>query len=291
MREYYPDFLNFIDEALKLAKKIPKYFSKYSNRIYCNHQKLCILVLMQKLKTTSRGIISWLRSSSEARLHLGLHRVPVHTTILRFAKEVSHIMGSLLGIRKATTVAVDGTGFEMESKSYYYRTAWNQEKNKRKNFLKLSIAADTKKQIILTYKIRRKLRHDTIDFKNLLKQINVDYVVADKGYDSRSNREFVLYTLKAIPFIPYRKFSSVYKFSGGARLRFDEKIYHQRSKVETIFSVIKKKYGSVVRSRSFVTQKAEIISKLIAYNIDRMSIFIWRIAPQPNLETFKYLNS
>jgi len=36
-------------------------------------------------------------------------------------------MGRLLSIRKATTVAVDGTGFEMESKSYYYRTAWNQD--------------------------------------------------------------------------------------------------------------------------------------------------------------------
>jgi len=32
MREYYPDFLNFIDEALKLAKKLPRYFSKYSTK-------------------------------------------------------------------------------------------------------------------------------------------------------------------------------------------------------------------------------------------------------------------
>jgi hypothetical protein len=150
MREYYPDFLKFIDEALDSAKKIPRYFSKFSNRIYCNHQKLCILVLMQKLKTTGRGVISWLRSNSEARLHIGLSRVPVHTTILRFAKKVSHVLGKLLGIRQAITAAVDGTGFELESQSYYYRTAWNNEKNRRKNFLKLSLAVDTSKQLILT---------------------------------------------------------------------------------------------------------------------------------------------
>ncbi len=286
MREYYPDFLKFIDDALKLAKKIPRYFSKYSNKIYCNHQKFAILILMQKLKKTSRGIVSWLRSNSEARLLLGLHRIPVHTTILRFAKKVNHIIGIVLGIRQANTVAVDGTGFELESKSYYYRTAWNAESKKRKNFLKLSIAVDTDKQTILTYKIRRKLRNDTIDFKNLLKDLNVDYVLADKGYDSKSNRDFVIYSLGALPIIPYRSISSVYKFSGGTRLRFDEKRYHQRSKVETVFSVIKRKYGSVIRSRSFVTQKVELISKLIAYNIDRMSILWFRIAPQLKKQIF-----
>lgn len=288
MREYYPDFLKFIDDALNLAKKIPKYFSKYSNRIYCNHQKFAIIILMQKLKKTSRGIVSWLRSNSEARLILGLSRVPVHTTILRFAKQVNHIIGVVLGVREAKNVAVDGTGFELESKSYYYRTVWNNEKKKSKEFLKLSIAVDTDKQIVLTYKIRRKRRNDTIDFKNLLENLKVDYVLADKGYDSKSNREFVLYTLKAIPLIPYRSISSVYKFRGGARLKFDEKKYHQRSKVETIFSVIKRKYGSVIRSRSFATQKVEVISKLIAYNIDRMSIFWIRIAPQLKNKIFIY---
>ncbi|MBI2499440.1 hypothetical protein HYV88_04325 [Candidatus Woesearchaeota archaeon] len=33
--------------------------------------------------------------------------------------------------------------------------------------------------------------------------------------------------------------------------------------------VIKRKYGSVLRCRSFATQKAELISKLITYNLDR----------------------
>src|SRR3989344_5141475 len=41
-------------EALRLAKSIPRYFSKFSNKIYCNHQKLAIYVLMQKLKLTYR---------------------------------------------------------------------------------------------------------------------------------------------------------------------------------------------------------------------------------------------
>ena len=38
MIKEYCDYLKFVDDALDLARKIPKYFSKFSNRIYCNHQ-------------------------------------------------------------------------------------------------------------------------------------------------------------------------------------------------------------------------------------------------------------
>lgn len=268
--EEYDDYLKFIDEALALAKAIPRYFSKYSNRIYCNHQKLVIYVLMQKLKTTYRGIVSWLRANETIRLCLGLFRIPVHTTMIRFTPKIGNYLDLLLGIRHATTVAVDATGFELESKSYYYRTVWNSDKpQKTKRYMKLSIAIDARKQMIMTYALRRKFRHDTLDFTQLLKELNVDYVVADKGYDSKKNRQFVIQRLHAIPIIPYRKKSPIYRFPGGKRLRFDERIYHQRSKVETVFSVMKRKYGSVLRARSYGAQKVELISKLIAYNIDR----------------------
>ena len=112
---------------------------------------------MQKLKTTTRGILSILNASSDMRMHLGLSKVPVHTTIVRFAQKIKKKISKLLGIRKADTVAVDATGFELESKSYYYRTVWNSGRRKKiKNFMKLSTAVDTSKQIILTYKIKNK---------------------------------------------------------------------------------------------------------------------------------------
>mgnify|MGYP001576614670 CR=1 FL=1 len=273
MADKYDDYLKFIDDALELAKAIPRYFSKFSNKIYCNHQKLAIYVLMQKFKTTTRGIVSMLRASSDMRLMLGLNRVPVHTTIVRFAARIKKIIGKLLGIRQATTVALDASGFELEAKSFYYRNIDIKHKNyqsKTKQYMKLSIAIDADKQLILTHKIRKKLRNDTIDFRPLLEKLKVKYVLADKGYDSKANRLFVLCKLKAIPNIPYRRCSGITKLRGRNRaIFFDGKTYHQRSKVETVFSVIKRKYGSILRSRSFATQKVELISKLIAYNLDR----------------------
>ncbi len=269
MVDEYDNYLNFIDSALELAKKIPRYFSKYSNKIYCNHQKLAIYVLMQKLRFTSREIVAFLRYNSDARLHLGLTRVPVHTTILRFAKKISKIIHAVLGIRTANNVAVDASGFDLDSKSFYYRTKWNSERKwKTKQHLKLSICIDTDNQKILTYRIRKKVRNDTIDFKYLLKKLHIKQVFADKGYDSKSNRQFVINKLKAMPVIPKRNYKDFYGYIKGKR-KISGKDYHQRSKVETVFSVLKRKYGSIVRGRSYVTQQVEVISKMIAYNVDR----------------------
>ena len=121
MAKEYSDYLKFIDDALFMAKSIPRHFSKFSNKIYCNHQKFAIYVLMQKFKTTTRGIVSILRASSDMRLHLGLTRIPVHSTIVRFVKRIRKYIHKVLDIRQAHTVAIDATGFELESKSYYYR--------------------------------------------------------------------------------------------------------------------------------------------------------------------------
>lgn len=265
----YEDYLKFVSEALEIAKKIPRYFSKFSNKIYCNHQKLTIYVLMQKLKLTTRGIVSFLRSNPTLCLHFGLPRIPVHTTIVRFVKKIKNIIGLVLDIRQSPSVAIDGTGFELETKSYYYRTIWNSdEKQKTKRYMKLSMTIDTDKQLILTYKIRRKFRHDNIDFKKLLKDIVCKQVVADKGYDSRSNRRYVINKLKAIPIIPVRWHTNFYGYLKKNK-KIDGKNYHQRSKVETVFSVIKRKYGSILRCKSYTTQQVELISKLITYNLDR----------------------
>ena len=275
------NYLSFIDEATKLCENIPRYSSKFSNKIFCNHQKIILLVLKQKLNATYRSLIEWIKVAEDVRLMLGLNRIPNHTTLVKFAKKIkTSLLDLLLPYRKAKAVAVDATGFELESKSYYYRNIDKSLFNHRrrtKRFMKLSLSADAGRQLILWYKIRKGPRNDNIDFKNILHGVHAKYVLADKGYSSRKNRDFVIYKLKAKPVIPKKKNESSYKFRGNSKLVFDENIYHQRSKVETIFSVIKRKYGSCLRARSFDLQKKEVIFKLVAYNLDRLSKIIFQI--------------
>lgn len=261
--------LSFIEMAKGITNKLPRYNSKFSNRIYDNHQKIVIIVFKQKLKLTYRGVIEFLEISEEARKMIGLKKIPDHSTLIKFIKRISaSLLDSLLSMKEAEIVAVDSTGFETESMSYYYRKIHNAIKPRR-HYAKLSIAIDAKKQLVLSEKIRRGPRNDNIDFKSLLKNLSAKFIVADKGYDSKENRYFVLRKLKAYPHIPRRITSGATYERAGVKLKFNEGIYHQRSKVESVFSAIKRKYGSIIRAKSFESKKKEIICKLIAYNVDR----------------------
>lgn len=231
MKENYSEYLKFVDKALEFCKEIPRYFSKFSNKIFCNHQKIILLVLKQKLRTTYRDLIEILKMSDIA-LHI---------------------------------------------------------RQKTKRFMKLTIAADTDSQLIMTYALRRDYKKCNEEFRKLLSNLDIDYALADKGYDSKQNRQFVINKLKAIPIIPMRWHMDHYGYIN-QRKKIDGKHYHQRSKVETVFSVIKKKYGSCLKARSFSAQKTESICKLIAYNIDRLvkSLLLLRVSAQPLSETFIY---
>jgi len=263
-------YLKFIEQALELAKDIPKYFSKYSNKIFCNKQKIILLVLKQKLRTTYRGLIEILKTTEALVSAIDLKRIPHHSTLVKFAKKLkANLLNLLLPYRKAKVVAVDATGFELESKSYYYRRLQNSDKKqKTKRFMKLSITADIDKQLILAHKIRKNNKRCNIEFRDMLRDLNIRYVIADKGYDSKQNRQFVIKN-NAIPIIPVKRHSNFYGYLR-SRKKINGNIYHQRSKIETIFSCIKRKYGSCLKARTCESQKKELICKLIAYNVDRL---------------------
>lgn len=51
---------------------------------------------------------------------------------------------------------------------------------------------------------------------------------------------------------------------------FDDEKYHQRNKVETVFSVLKRKFGEALKVRKYRLQIKEIKIKVILYNLSRM---------------------
>jgi transposase len=45
------------------------------------------------------------------------------------------------------------------------------------------------------------------------------------------------------------------------------KHYHKRSNVETVFSMVKRKFGSHVRSKYSIAQENEVLCKALCHNI------------------------
>jgi len=104
--------------------------------------------------------------------------------------------------------------------------------------------------------------------ERIYEQLEIDYISADRGYDDKNNREF-LKERGIKTNIPIRK----YRHNKISRLKhnleINEKEYHQRSKVETVFSVIKRKFDSAVYSRIEWLKMKEVKLKNVVYNIYR----------------------
>jgi hypothetical protein len=97
----------------------------------------------------------------------------------------------------------------------------------------------------------------------------------DKGYDSEEIHELIRDTMHSCSLIPVRTRKRK-RISGYYRKRlaqsFDFTRYHQRNKVETAFSVMKRKYGESLKVRKVRLQVKEIKMKVILYNISRLLI-------------------
>jgi hypothetical protein len=153
-------------------------------------------------------------------------------------------------------------------------------KTRTKRFIKLTIGAELRKQIVVSIKVRRGPCDDGRDFKPVVKKAHaikpLKVGIGDKGYDDEKNHEFLRDELHAMSIIPARyQDVPVWRTHGRYRKEmkrgYSKKKYHQRSKDETIFSVVKRTMGDEVRSVRTKAQNNEMRLKIIAYNAARIA--------------------
>ena len=258
--------------------------SKFSNRLYTQYQHLFMLVYKQFRKFTYKELLEDLSDNLTLRAYLGLNKLPNYTTLIKFAKRIpSKIFDKLMDafgkfIKQPEKVAIDGTGISLDNPSPHYCKRIGQPYKKRP-FLKLSVIVDIKDYLILQFKIRKKARHDVIDaeplIKKLAKKYKPIYFYGDRGYDSEKIFKLVFEELGAYPLILQKRLD-IPKYKRRGRYRketfevFDYGEYLQRNKVETAFSILKRKFGFSIRSKNVKNQKVEAMARIIAYNIDRL---------------------
>ena len=276
-------YIGFIDIALGVAKssRIPLYSSKYSKRTYTQHQLLAILLLKEYLNSNYRDSRELLRLMSDVVERLKLKSIPHFTTPQKFLSRFNSILFEKLLRRTLAlfyarregveVVAIDSSGFTSNCASSYYSL---RAKKLRKSFLKASIAIDSYKQVIIAWKISKTPIHDIKQVRPLLKKAHrirkARVYVLDKGYDSENIHQLIRKQLKSISLIPLRDRDRK-RIIGRYRKRMQtiDSMYHRRSIVETIFSVVKRKFNEQLKAKKYRNQIKEIKIKLLTYNIHR----------------------
>jgi transposase len=276
-----------IQLALGLVRneRIPKFSSRFSKKTFTQHQLLVLGVLKVKENKNYRDFADWVLFSNEIFYLLKLKRMFHFTTLQKFLQRfdpmvfdqlIAAVFSQIAAVNRSLDVAIDSSGFTSSYCSRYFVMRINRETSYI-TFMKMSIAVDPKSKALLAVKCRKGPAHDTKDFIPLLRRADrcvsqrIRNVLADRAYDSCKNFHFVEKELHAGAVIPLRVFRR--SRAGRSTIRKhrpilpDSRIYGRRNMAETVFSVIKRKFGGDLRSRLTEVKKKEMKLKALVYNL------------------------
>ena len=242
---------------------------------------LCILRIM--LRKTYADYEIEIRTNILISNLFGLRNLPSKSTIHRGMENLTmnllYELNKLImknQLKRILNIIIDASGIRTDKRSTWFCLRIKKEISKTDcDKLHIAICADL--LLILNWRITAGKKNDCPFFKILLKPFNrLGIVFADKGYLSKANFQLCM-DKKGCAFIPFKKTSrgrsggsSAWKFAFNLWSKCKwiyENIYHQRSKVESVFSVIKKRFGDKVSCKSAIMRRKEIALRLIAYNL------------------------
>ena len=184
-----------------------------------------------------------------------------------------------------TDFAADSSGFTTSTYGRWFNVKYGREMTYTR-WLKAHIMCGTRTNIITTAEVTESNVNDSPMLPALLetsaKRFDMKRVSADKGYLSEANVQAIV-DRGAEPFIPpkvntqfgfipdasRRKLATWNKMMHYYLYRRDDflKHYHRRSNVETVFHMIKSKFGSRIRSMSDTAQVNEVLCKILCHNL------------------------
>ncbi|MDL0122139.1 IS5 family transposase [Halobacterium salinarum] len=180
-------------------------------------------------------------------------KMPLWRTFLRLSAEL-HDTGEIQ--------AIDATGMDRIAASQHYA--------KRTNYtfraVKTTALIDCETGAILDIHCSMTQPHDSqVAWQLLTRNLDkLSILTADKGYDWELLRH-KLRSEGVKPVIKYREFG----WHGVANnVLLDDTIYHQRSNIEATFFALRRKYGEIVRARTWYGQFRELVLKCTVRNIE-----------------------
>ena len=279
--------------ALAAARRsLPAYSHPCSPKVFTQHQLFACLVLKSFLKADYRGVAMHLGDNPALVEMLGLTKLPHFTTLQKASRRLlavrrcRRLLNATVRMhmgrkRRVSSSAVDSTGLECSAASAYFvnrrtRVAEPWKRVVYHHYPKLAVVCDTQTHFILACAAGRGPRPDVDEFRPLvadaLGRVRLALLVGDAGYDSEPNHRFARDTNGIRTIIPAQRGRPTTKPATGRyrrlmQVRFDRAAYRQRSQVETVISMLKRRQGAHVRGRSYWSQCRDLWLMVLTHNL------------------------
>lgn len=228
-----------------------------------------------------------------------LTRTPHYNSIFNYLEDASltPILKAMIEESAAplkaveTDFAVDASGFTTCRFERWYDHKYGSS-GKERVWLKAHLMVGEKTNVITSVEVTPGTHHDSPYLPQLVqataKQFTVKEVSADKGYISRENLA-AIDQLGAVPYIPFksnttgegpdlwRKLYHYFMFNRDDFLTH----YHKRSNVETVFSMLKGKFGDSIRAKTETAQVNELLCKVLCHNLCVLVQAIYELDIEP----------
>ncbi len=192
-----------------------------------------------------------------------------------------------------TDFAVDSSGFSASKFVRWFDHKYGKIREEH-DWVKAHIACGVKTHVVTAVEIHERNTNDSPLLPSLLnttaENFQVNEVSADKQYASRVNFDAIA-SHGADAFIAFRSgttgavggvFGKAFHFFNLYREEFLQS-YHKRSNVESAFSMMKRKFGDSVRSKTDTAMKNEVLCKVLCHNICCLISAMYELGVDPKL--------
>jgi hypothetical protein len=252
---------------------------------------------------------TWDDYEAELRRNIGLTQVldqnvlPSKSTLYRAfrAWPVSvwrAILGTLVRdfVHKGMWLLVDATGITLRSCSTWFLDRIGRTIRKH-DHAKLHLLWISQWGLLMDFRISKGTRNDSPFLRRMLRPLrNIGLVFGDAAYACKATIKMIVKRGGA-PFLKFKKgvkptgistWATQVRLSAGKLWWAWKNIYHQRSIVESVFSALKRRYGSALRSHQRDTRRREIVLRLVAHTV-RQILYI-RYAQEHDLNLWVRAN-
>jgi transposase len=220
---------------------------------------------------------------AESKGHIS--KAPHYNSIFNYLEnpELTPLLKSLITESSAplssveTNFAADSSGFMTSRFTRWFDHKYGRERTKA-DWVKCHVMCGVKTNIVTAVEIHGQHAADSKMLPALASTTAMNFtmneVSADKGYASKANYDSVA-RFGAVPFISFPdnhrgqgggKWAEMYHYFNFRKQEFLQH-YHKRSNVESTFSMMKRKFGDSIRSKTDVAMINEVLCKILCHNL------------------------